>query len=137
MIKTVDNKQVFYKSDAAHTPNYGSKVYSNTNNEHVKRTIFYAKESDKSTSSYDKEFVLFKDLKFTEPVSNNELVEAMLSGLIVVNGLEIISPSSLLLNLTSKYSYVRFFQNLSIDFEKKESIPCFDIYYSKEWLDIE
>lgn len=136
MIKTVDNKQVFYKSESR-TIDYGSKVYSNTNNEHVKRTIFYAKISDKSTSSYDNEFVLFKDLKFTEPVSNNELVEAMLSGLIVVNGLEIISPSSLLLNLTSKYSYFRFFQNLSIDFEKKESFPCFDIYYSKEWLDIE
>lgn len=134
MIKTVDNKQVFYRSDG-HALNYGSKVYSNTNNEHVKRTVFYAEQSDKNPSSHNNEYVLFKDLKFTEPVSNNELVEAMLNGLIVVNGLKIISPSSLFLNRKSNYSYIKFFQNLSIDFEKKESIPCFDIYYSKEWLD--
>ena len=39
MIKTVDNKQVFYRTDEPPL-DYGSKVYSNTNNEHVKQTIF-------------------------------------------------------------------------------------------------
>ena len=32
---------------------YGSKVYSNTNNEHVKQTIFYAKSGKKDQNTND------------------------------------------------------------------------------------
>lgn len=137
MIRTVDNKQVFYKSAGGQAVNYGSKVYSNTNNEHVKRTIFYAKASVKDPNSTNNEYVLFKDLKFTEPVSNDELIEAMLSGLIVVNDVKIISPSSLTLNKKNNYSYVQRVNKYFMDFDKKEFFTIFDMYYSKEWLDIE
>lgn len=115
---------------------YGSKVYSNTNNEHVKQTIFYAKSGKKDPNTKDREFVLFKDSKYTEPVSNNELIEAMLSGLIILEGVNIISPLFLAVNTNHNYSYVKIFEKYFMDFDKKEFYPIFNMYYSKEWLDI-
>lgn len=115
---------------------YGSKVYSNTNNEHVKQTIFYAKSGKKDQNTNDYEFVLFKDSKYTEPVSNNELIEAMLSGLIILEGVNIISPQLLTVNTKNNYSYVKIFNKYFMDFDKKEFYPIFNMYYSKEWLDI-
>lgn len=115
---------------------YGSKVYSNTNNEHVKQTIFYAKSGKKDQNTNDYEFVLFKDSKYTEPVSNNELIEAMLSGLIILEGVNIISPQLLTVNTKNNYSYVKIFNKYFMDFDKKEFYPIFNMYYSKEWIDI-
>ena len=115
---------------------YGSKVYSNTNNEHVKQTIFYAKSGKKDQNTNDYEFVLFKDSKYTEPVSNNELIEAMLSGLIILEGINIISPQLLTVNTKNNYSYVKIFNKYFMDFDKKEFYPIFNMYYSKEWIDI-
>ena len=115
---------------------YGSKVYSNTNNEHVKQTIFYAKSGKKDQNTKNCEFVLFKDSKYTEPVSNNELIEAMLSGLIILEGINIISPLLLTVNTKNNYSYVKIFNKYFMDFDKKEFYPIFNMYYSKEWIDI-
>lgn len=135
MIKTVDNKQVFYRTDEPPL-DYGSKVYSNTNNEHVKQTIFYAKSSKKDPNTKNREYVLVKDFEHTEPVSSNELIEAMLSGLIILQGINIILPQSLIVYTKANYSFVKIFNGYFMDFDKKEFYPIYDMYYSKEWLDI-
>ena len=60
----------------------------------------------------------------------------MLSGLIILEGVNIISPQLLTVNTKNNYSYVKIFNKYFMDFDKKEFYPIFNMYYSKEWLDI-